>query len=78
MPGTNASASTGLRRENPLEPHLLARYRAATPEGKLAAVARLNSVLLGLKAAQLAAARPAGTAAQQQAELRRWWFSAHD
>jgi len=65
-------------RENPLEPHLLALYRVATPEQKLTAVMRLNHVLQGLKEAQLTVARPELTATGRLAELRRWWLSARD
>jgi hypothetical protein len=64
--------------ENPLEPHLLALYRAAAPAAKLAAVARLNAGLIGLKEAHLAASHPAWTVDQRRVELRRWWFSARD
>jgi len=67
-----------LRPENPLEPRLLALYRAATPEAKLLAVARLNSMLLGLKAAHLAASRPEWTSGHRETQLRRWWLGARD
>lgn len=56
----------------------MALYRAATPEAKLQAVAQLNGVLLGLKAAQLAADNPELTAGQRKSALRRWWLSARD
>ncbi len=56
----------------------MALYRAATPEAKLLAVARLNGVLLGLKEAHLAAERPELTAGQRKSALRRWWLGARD
>ena len=67
-----------LRRENPLDARLVALYRAASPEKKLAAVDRLNQALLGLKEAELAARRPELSPAERRAELRRWWLSARD
>ena len=73
-----AANHTGLRRENPIEPVLLALYRRSSPEEKLAVVTRLNATLLGLKEAQLAATRSDWTASQRRIELRRWWFSARD
>jgi hypothetical protein len=66
------------RPEDPCEPRLMALYRAATPEAKLQVVARLNGVLLGLKAAQLAADRPDLTPGQRKSDLRRWWLGARD
>jgi hypothetical protein len=77
VPAVSAS-HTGLRPENPIEPLLLALYRRASPEKKLAVVTRLNATLLGLKEAQLAATRPDWTTSQRRTELRRWWFSARD
>ncbi len=74
----DATRADQWRPEDPCEPRLMAIYRAATPEAKLQAVARLNGVLLGLKAAQLAAARPDLTAGQRKSDLRRWWLSARD
>jgi hypothetical protein len=53
-------------------------YREATPTAKLAVVARLNAVLVGLKQARLAAEHPAWTAAERTATLRQWWFGARD
>lgn len=70
--------TAGSGREDPLDPRLLALYRAATPEQKLTAVMRLNHALQGLKAAQIAADRPDWTSAQREHELRRWWLSARD
>jgi hypothetical protein len=64
-----------LQAEEPLDPKLVALYRAATPEQKLAAVDRLNRTLQGLKEAQMAASRPDLTAEMRRVELRRWWFS---
>ena len=55
-----------------------ALYREASPTAKLAAVARLNAVLIGLKQAQLAAEHPAWTVEEQRATLRQWWFGARD
>ncbi|MBI4624849.1 MAG: hypothetical protein HY736_16740 [Verrucomicrobia bacterium] len=62
----------------PLEPHLRDLYRAATPTQKLAAVARLNATLIGLKEAELKARLPALAPEQTHALLRSWWLSAHD
>jgi len=70
--------TTGLSPENALDPRMMALYRAATPESKLLAVARLNSVLLGLKEAQLATSHPEWTDGQRQGQLRRWWLGARD
>jgi hypothetical protein len=52
----------------------LTLYRRATPTAKLAAVHRLNTVLIGLKQAQLTADHPGWTSAVRQDSLRRWWF----
>lgn len=71
-------ARPDLRPENPLDARLVALYRAASPEKKLAAVHRLNLALQGLKAAELAARRPELSESARQAELRRWWLSARD
>jgi hypothetical protein len=70
--------SSRLRVEDPIEPRLLALYRTATPEAKLAAVARLNTLLIGLKEAQLAADRPAWSPERRKTELRRWWLTSRD
>jgi hypothetical protein len=70
--------SSRLRVEDPIEPRLLALYRVATPEAKLAAVARLNAVLIGLKEIQLAADRSAWPPERRKAELRRWWLTSRD
>ncbi|SDR65548.1 hypothetical protein [Opitutus sp. GAS368] len=67
-----------LRPEAPLDARLVALYRAASPEKKLAAVDRLNRTLQGLKEAELAARRPELSADERRAELRRWWLSARD
>lgn len=67
-----------MRREDPLEPGLVALYRAATPESKLLAVARLNGVLLGLKEAHLRASRPEMSPEETKQHLRRWWLGARD
>jgi hypothetical protein len=50
----------------------------ATPTAKLAAVARLNAVLVALKQARLVADHPSWTAAERTASLRQWWFGARD
>lgn len=64
--------------EDPLDPCLLALYRAANPRAKLAAVTRLNAALIGLKAAHLAASRPEWSPDRQRLELRRWWLASRD
>lgn len=69
------TARPDLRREDPLDARLVALYRAASPEKKLAAVHRLNRTLQGLKEAELAARRPELSEGERRAELRRWWFS---
>lgn len=68
----------GWRAENPLIPELVALYRLATPDAKLAAVARLNANLLGLKEAQLAGEHPHWSDERRRAAVRRWWFGARD
>lgn len=73
-----AVARPDLRPENPLDARLVALYRAASPEKKLAAVHRLNRTLQGLKEAELAARRPELLESERRAELRRWWLSARD
>lgn len=67
-----------LRREDPLDARLVALYRTASPEKKLAAVHQLNRTLQGLKEAELAARRPELSERERRAELRRWWLSARD
>jgi hypothetical protein len=62
----------------PLDPKLCALYRAATPERKLAVVARLNATLIGLKEADLRTRFPAQSTAERRTMLRRWWFAARD
>lgn len=81
MSATLTSVHTGrpdLRPENPLDARLVALYRAASPEKKLAAVHRLNRTLQGLKEAELATRRPELSEGERRAELRRWWLSARD
>lgn len=60
------------------DPRLLELYRHATPVAKLAAIARINAALIGLKEAQLASLHSSWTPDQRRTELRRWWFSARD
>lgn len=73
-----ASARPDLQPEEPLDPRLVALYRAATAEQKLAMVDRLNRALQGLKEAELAVNRPDLAAEERRTELRRWWFSSRD
>ncbi|MDQ5980759.1 MAG: hypothetical protein QG602_3737 [Verrucomicrobiota bacterium] len=61
-----------------MDPKMVALYRAATPQQKLAAVDQLNRTLQSLKSAELEANRPDLSAEQRRAELRRWWLSARD
>lgn len=67
-----------LQAENFLDPRLVALYRTATPEKKLARVDQLNRTLQALKAGQLQVERPELDEAQRRAELRRWWLSSRD
>jgi hypothetical protein len=60
--------------EEATDPRMLAQYRKATPEAKLAVVARLNAGLIALKVAQLERDRADLTEAERRAELRRWWL----
>ena len=53
-------------------------YRRATPEAKLAVVARLNAGLIALKEADLASRSPDLSPAQRQAIVRHWWLTAQD
>ncbi|MFA5058106.1 MAG: hypothetical protein WC485_08335 [Opitutaceae bacterium] len=78
LTATHSAKGMVPRAENPLDPRLLALYRAATPAAKLAAVTRLNAALIGLKEAQLAATRPEWTSDRRRVELRRWWMTARD
>lgn len=78
MTATPSGMSMAPHPENPLDPRLLALYRAATPAAKLAVVTRLNATLIGLKEAQLAATRPEWTLDRRRIELRRWWLAARD
>jgi hypothetical protein len=64
--------------EDPFDPRLLALYRASTPGAKLDVVTRLNTTLIGLKVAQLAASRPGWSPDRRRLELRRWWLAARD
>ncbi|MBI2517860.1 MAG: hypothetical protein HYV95_13230 [Opitutae bacterium] len=64
--------------EEPLDPQLLARYRVATPEAKLAVVARLNATLIGLKEAQLAATCGELSLPARRLKLRNWWLGTRD
>lgn len=77
-PETSQERPTTANSRDPLDPRLLALYRAATPEAKLAVVHRLNTLLIGLKEAHLSATRPEWPPERRRAELRRWWFSARD
>lgn len=62
----------------PFDPRMIELYRRATPTQKLAVVARLNATLIELKAADIRARHPGLAAAQQTAQLRRWWLTARD
>lgn len=72
------TASPRLPGEEPLDPQLLAQYRVATPEAKLAVVARLNATLIGLKDAQLAATCGELPLPARRLKLRHWWLAARD
>lgn len=62
----------------PISPELGELYRQATPEAKLAVVARLNAGLQALKAAELVAREPHLSSIQRQARVRHWWLTARD
>ena len=64
--------------ENPLDPRMIALYRAATPETKLLTVVRLNAALIALRESYLAASQPDWSPQQRKADLRKWWFGARD
>lgn len=53
-------------------------YRRASPSQKLAVVARLNAMLIGLKEADLLARYPDVTGEQRLRMLRHWWLAAAD
>jgi hypothetical protein len=61
-------------RHDPIDGRMVALYRAATPEEKLAVVSRLNGGLQEIKAAEIAASQPEWDAGRQRAELRKWWL----
>jgi hypothetical protein len=60
---------------NPIQLEL---YRRASPEQKLRVVARLNSALIALKAAQLDSDYAHLPPEARHAMLRRWWLTARD
>jgi hypothetical protein len=64
--------------ENPLDPRMIALYRAATPERKLLTVMQLNAGLIALRDAYLVSIHPEWSQERRKADLRRWWFGAHD
>jgi hypothetical protein len=57
-----------------VDPLMIPLYRRASPEQKLAVVARLNSALLALKEGQLREGHPDWTAVQHRQALRQWWL----
>jgi hypothetical protein len=61
-------------RHDPIDEKMIALYRTATPEEKLAVVARLNAGLQALKAAEIAASHPEWNADRRRTELRTWWL----
>lgn len=72
------ASSANVRDFEPLDPKLLELYRQATPTQKLAVVARLNAMLIGLKEADLRSRQPGVSRENQRDMLRRWWLTARD